>query len=68
MNKKARVEKVLAKVFKMDKADANKVMMSAHRTGRASCGMFDNEEAERLHELMVQEDVLSEVVRVMEGA
>lgn len=68
MNKKKRVEEVLKKVFDMDKGEANKVMMGAHKTGRASCGTFDNEEAERLQEMMVQEDVLSEVVRVMEEA
>mmetsp|Transcript_50635 Transcript_50635/g.142415 ORF Transcript_50635/g.142415 Transcript_50635/m.142415 type:complete len:366 (-) Transcript_50635:58-1155(-) len=65
MNKKKRVEEVLKKVFDMEKGEANKVMMGAHRTGRASCGTFDNEEAERLQEMMAQEDVLSEVVRVM---
>ena len=66
MNKKQRVERVLWQVFEMSKKDANTVMMRAHRTGKASCGVFDNEEAERLHADMAKEDVLSEVVRVME--
>ena len=61
----ARVEEVLLAVFGMDKARANEVMMRAHKTGRASCGTFSNEEAGRLHGEMGKADVLSEVVRLM---
>lgn len=64
MNKRARVSQILQEVASLNKLDADKVMMSAHTTGRGVVREFargDRDEADVFCEALRKEDILVEV-------
>mmetsp|Transcript_5655 Transcript_5655/g.13133 ORF Transcript_5655/g.13133 Transcript_5655/m.13133 type:complete len:369 (-) Transcript_5655:59-1165(-) len=64
MNKRARVEAALAKVFGWESAKSNEVMMTAHTQGRALCGDWPTNEATALQMALSEEDLLAELAPV----